>query len=629
MANFLADVGRSTLGSDIKGLADFALQMRDRERAEQDRLRGMAIQDEVLRRQKAVALPEGLEKEANVADAMVKIGKAAPAPTLPSKESVTTAPFGTQTTFPSPSPMNITPGTPGAAIRATALENAKIEAKQNEELNKTWEWKEDPYIKDRFDAEGMAAIEQGMRGFGLMDATGRVTIAGRNKFLQAYGTNPDVHDAVNHMMQKTSSDRLNVAKQDVQKALKKMTDYPSEDNKQAYFEAKNAMEVANAKYTNQVENHVVSSEVIKQRKAIEEHAKSLGTTFEDYLVKYPELGVAFAVNDPKQIDAAIKDIQKSESTAKGTSIMGYTAEGHPVNGHGIDMVTNTLYEGPPLLPKTQAKKVEPLITNKYKNTMQVYVKEAKEKGFTDETEQMRYALAKMAEQDVKEKVSAARARRPLYSQVAGVPGLLVNLWENKYVLDGKEVSPQKMNEVRQSVSGFKALEASAKKLVVNKDFMEAFISNLDSQIDRVKNFIIPEIEGRVDATILNRPIKEIKNLAGSAEEKKLALYAAEISAEAARISGGNPQSIAELSQDARKKWESIIDGSLPFNQLMPLLDEIKQAGKIRMDSWDRQVESNSEKIGAAFNKAKTVPIKKDEGKKAGGWVFKSGKWVQE
>jgi hypothetical protein len=136
----------------------------------------------------------------------------------------------------------------------------------------------------------------------------------------------------------------------------------------------------------------------------------------------------------------------------------------------------------------------------------------------------------------------------------------------------------------------KAQTTSLNKLKPNIDFAASFIKNIDKQIDRVDG-IFNEIK-QENPRLLNIPIRMWEEkVTGSAARAKIKMYITEIANETARLSAGNPQSIAEISGAAAEKWDSIHDLNLSITDMRSLLKETKHAGQLRYDSMQERYDS--------------------------------------
>ena len=142
-------------------------------------------------------------------------------------------------------------------------------------------------------------------------------------------------------------------------------------------------------------------------------------------------------------------------------------------------------------------------------------------------------------------------------------------------------------EVAGGFSESKAQQKSLEKLKPTIDFAEAFMSNLDAQIDRVDG-IFNDIQQEYPR-LINIPIRQWEEkVQGTEARAKIKLYITEIANESARLSAGNPQSIAEISAAAAAKWDKIHDLDMPISAMKGLLKETKRAGEIRRKSLNDQ-----------------------------------------
>ena len=158
----------------------------------------------------------------------------------------------------------------------------------------------------------------------------------------------------------------------------------------------------------------------------------------------------------------------------------------------------------------------------------------------------------------------------------------------------------------------------------NFDMASSFITNIDKQVDRFESVIAPVID-RLDTRLANVPInKWTEVIAGDPEWQKYKMYITEISSETARLASGNPQSIAELSQAAREKWENIHDINLKPSEMLSLLKETQHAAHMRYDSLAEQLKKTTDRMrsnrqpGSKNTKPLTKDIAKQLLQEAGG-----------
>jgi hypothetical protein len=116
----------------------------------------------------------------------------------------------------------------------------------------------------------------------------------------------------------------------------------------------------------------------------------------------------------------------------------------------------------------------------------------------------------------------------------------------------------------------------------------SFVKNIDEQIKTV--YDIMKYLQRTDARAINIPMRELRTrLVGSGLENKYDMFISEISAESSKLSQSAAQSIAQLPEGSREKWEKIHDLNLPISQMKILLDGTSHMGKIRLKSLDDEI----------------------------------------
>lgn len=133
-----------------------------------------------------------------------------------------------------------------------------------------------------------------------------------------------------------------------------------------------------------------------------------------------------------------------------------------------------------------------------------------------------------------------------------------------------------------------AYQATLSQQEKQRGAVGSFVKNIDAQIGAV-NDIFKYLQ-RTDARGLNIPIRELKTrLIGSGLENKYDMFISEISAESSKLSQSAAQSIAQLPEGSRQKWEKIHDLNLPISEMKLLLEGTKDMGKIRLKSLDDEI----------------------------------------
>lgn len=151
----------------------------------------------------------------------------------------------------------------------------------------------------------------------------------------------------------------------------------------------------------------------------------------------------------------------------------------------------------------------------------------------------------------------------------------------------------------------------------------SFVKNINEQINTV--YEIFNYLQRTDARALNLPLRSLKTrLAGSGLENKYDMFMSEISAESSKLSQSAAQSIAQLPEGSREKWEKIHDLNLPIPQMKILLEGTKHMGEIRLKSLDDEIIDTKNRRKAS--QGKTTPPSKDSQKV---WVNVNGTWKQQ
>lgn len=140
--------------------------------------------------------------------------------------------------------------------------------------------------------------------------------------------------------------------------------------------------------------------------------------------------------------------------------------------------------------------------------------------------------------------------------------------------------------------------------------MANFVINLGKQIDHVKE-VAKNIK-TVDARFLNKPIRWLsKKVQGDPDLAKYEIYLSEIQSEIGKLSLGATGSVSELSQGAREHWEQVLDKNLSLKDMIEVIEEVKKAGYIRLDSVDEGLEQTRGRLRAIGDKKPKTPKKSD------------------
>lgn len=141
-----------------------------------------------------------------------------------------------------------------------------------------------------------------------------------------------------------------------------------------------------------------------------------------------------------------------------------------------------------------------------------------------------------------------------------------------------------------------ALGGSLKFQQKSYGMMGGFINNLNAQINRVKQISSDTIK-RVGVRALDLPIRELNmRFIGSGHEKELQSYLMEISREIGKLSTGSQASIAELSVEAQKKWDSIHDPNLSLRELEIILNATKDQADLRRQSAIQELGTTKQRM---------------------------------
>lgn len=134
----------------------------------------------------------------------------------------------------------------------------------------------------------------------------------------------------------------------------------------------------------------------------------------------------------------------------------------------------------------------------------------------------------------------------------------------------------------------KAIQGSLNFLDKQLSSMGSFVTNLNSQIDRVGE-LSKDLQ-TFDTRLFNIPLRAVRGrIQGSPLQAKYDLFLTEIESEIGKLASGSTGSVAELSQGARETWAKIHDKNLGISDMLDLLEETKTAANFRVQSVQDQL----------------------------------------
>ncbi len=151
-------------------------------------------------------------------------------------------------------------------------------------------------------------------------------------------------------------------------------------------------------------------------------------------------------------------------------------------------------------------------------------------------------------------------------------------------------------------SDTKAIQGSLNFLDKQVSSMGSFVTNLNSQIDKVAE--LSKDLDTFDTRLLNVPLRTLRGrIMGSPLQAKYDMYLAEISNEIGKLASGATASIAELSVGAQDKWGKIHDPALKVGDMLELLGETKNAANFRLQSVQDQLDATRQRM----RRGRTLP----------------------
>jgi hypothetical protein len=143
--------------------------------------------------------------------------------------------------------------------------------------------------------------------------------------------------------------------------------------------------------------------------------------------------------------------------------------------------------------------------------------------------------------------------------------------------------------------------------------MSSFVTNINKQIDQVK--ALYKRNDRTSLRLLNIPIVALRKIAlGSGDEAVKASYLLEISSEIGKLSTGSSQSVAELSQGARERWDKIHDTNLSLANISTILDATREQANMRIQSVKEEIASTIEEMKKVGKRSPGIQTQKPASK---------------
>lgn len=169
------------------------------------------------------------------------------------------------------------------------------------------------------------------------------------------------------------------------------------------------------------------------------------------------------------------------------------------------------------------------------------------------------------------------------------------------LLEGTTIDPGGKTPIDAALSAVvaqsdtKAIQGSLNFLDKQLSSMGSFVTNLNSQIDKVGE--LSKDLNTFDTRLMNVPLRALRGrLIGSPLQSKYDLYLTEIESEIGKLATGSTGSVAELSATAQEKWDKIHDKSLSVSDMLELLDETKAAANFRVESVRDQLNKTRERM---------------------------------
>ncbi len=145
----------------------------------------------------------------------------------------------------------------------------------------------------------------------------------------------------------------------------------------------------------------------------------------------------------------------------------------------------------------------------------------------------------------------------------------------------KGIRPQDVGLMQ---ADYKSGDMSLRNMTKQEAPMEAFVGNINKQIDKVKQLY--DNNDRTGLRLIDLPVRELKMRAvGSGDEAVKASYLLEISNEIGKLSSGASASVQQLSDSAKEDWKKVHDPNLSLSEIMKVVNATRDQANMRLSTW--------------------------------------------
>jgi hypothetical protein len=145
----------------------------------------------------------------------------------------------------------------------------------------------------------------------------------------------------------------------------------------------------------------------------------------------------------------------------------------------------------------------------------------------------------------------------------------------------KGIRPQDVGLMQ---ADFRSGDMSLRNMAKQEAPMEAFVGNINRQIDKVKQLY--DNNDRTGLRLIDMPVRELKMRAvGSGDEAVKASYLLEISNEIGKLSSGSSASVQQLSDSAKEDWKRVHDPNLSLGEIMKVVNATRDQANMRLETW--------------------------------------------
>lgn len=153
------------------------------------------------------------------------------------------------------------------------------------------------------------------------------------------------------------------------------------------------------------------------------------------------------------------------------------------------------------------------------------------------------------------------------------------------------------------------------------DASESYITNMSNQLVNLREVINKHaLDNKLDNNkVMNMGVRALQQgLLGDAGIAAYDMYVSSLETEAAKLAAGGAQSVAQVAEGNRQKWEKIHNKNMPISEMLKLLDETVNEGRARVRSYESQL-NKIQKRGEEYRPTTKAGEKQKDDIRVGGF----------